>query len=202
MILDAWGVIFVHEDDVEELLIPFLRERFPQLDTDLLRDLYYNQVSLGKISSEQFFTKLGLPNVTNAYLNESVQIDPDFYRIVKDLKDKYMLAMCSNDVSEWSQFLRDKFKLDAYFSHFCISGDVGVRKPDPNIYKTLLEELQISSDQCIFVDNSLRNLESATQIGMTTIHFKRSLSHYTYTPDFTVQNFIELKNILFNQKWK
>lgn len=199
LILDAWGVIFIQEDDVEEVLIPFLQERVPQLNTNLLRDLYYNQVSLGKISSEQFFMKLGFSNVTNEYLDESVQIDPDFFRIVKDLREKYVLTMCSNDVSEWSQFLRDKFRLDAYFSHFCVSGDVGFRKPDPNMYRTLLEGLKILSNQCIFVDNTLLNLESAAQIGMTTIHFERKPSHYPYTPDFTVTNFIELKTIVFKQ---
>jgi putative hydrolase of the HAD superfamily len=199
LILDAWGVIFIQEDDVEELLIPFLQERIPHLDTNKVRELYFNQVSLGKISSAQFFTQINLPNVATEYLDEYVQIDPDFYGIVQELKEKFVVVMCSNDVSEWSQFLCTKFGLDAYFSHFCISGDVGVRKPDPKMYHTLLAALQISSNQSIFVDNTLRNLEAAAHIGMTTIHFKRSSSQYSYTPDFTVTNFFDLKSIVFKQ---
>ena len=197
LIFDAWGVIFLQEDDVKEVLIPFLRAQFPQLNTDLLKDLYYHQVSVGKISSEQFFTQLGLPNLSSVYLDECVQIDPAFYRTAKTLKEKYELVMCSNDVSEWSQFLRDKFHLDTFFSHVYISGDVGFRKPDSQIYRILLKELKISSNQCIMIDNTLSNLETAAQIGMTTIHFKRSMSPSSFTPDFTVLTFHDLEKILF-----
>jgi len=181
-------------------LIPFLQEQYPQLDVNLLRDLYYNHVSLGKISSEQFFGRLGLPNVANEYLDKCLKIDPGFFDVIKNLKDKYALVMCSNDVSEWSQFLKIKFKFDKYFAHYFISGDVGFRKPDLSIYRFMLEKLRILGDQCIFIDNSLKDLESAAKIGITTIHFKRGPLNYTYTPNFTVTNFIELKKILSNQK--
>jgi putative hydrolase of the HAD superfamily len=196
LILDAWGVIFIQEDDVEELLLPFLHERIPQLDGDVVRDLYYNQVSLGKISSAQFFLQLGLLNVATEYLDAYVQIDPAFYSIIEALREQFILVMCSNDVSEWSQFLCEKFGLEAYFSHFWISGDVGFRKPDPKMYRMLLEKLQISGDECIFVDNTMQNLKAAARFKMTTIHFKRSPSRYMFTPDFTVTNFLELKSVV------
>ena len=70
LVLDAMGVVFIHEDDVEELLIPFLQRRFEYLDVERLRDLYYHQVSLGKISSNEFFSILNVPDLAEEYLDE------------------------------------------------------------------------------------------------------------------------------------
>ena len=190
------GVVFINEDDVEELLIPFLKKRYNSLNVEKLRDLYYEQLSLGRISSKKFFRILNIPNIEKEYLDKCLTLDPDFLDVAKDLREKYVLAMFSNDVSEWSLYLRRKYELDKYFSKYIISGDVGIRKPDPKIYQRLLEELDIQGKQCILVDNSTKNLEPASKMGITTVHFKRSKSNYRYKPDFVIKNFFELKELL------
>jgi len=190
------GVVFINEDDIEELLIPFLKKRYNSLDVEKLRNLYYNQLSLGRISSKEFFRILNIPNVEKDYLDKCLALDLDFLSVAKDLREKYVLTMFSNDVSEWSLYLRKKYELDKYFSKYIISGDVGIRKPDPKIYQRLLEELDIQGKQCIFVDNSPKNLEPASKMGITTVHFKRSESDYGYKPDFVVKDFFELKELL------
>jgi len=191
------GVVFINEDDVEELLIPFLKKRYAHLDIEKLRHLYYEQLSLGRISSKEFFRILNIsPDIEKEYLDKCLALDPDLLSVAKDLCEKYVLAMFSNDVSEWSLYLRRKYELDKYFSKYIISGDVGIRKPDQKIYQRLLEELGIQGKQCIFVDNSLKNLEPASKIGITTVHFKRSESNYGYKPDFVVKDFFELEELL------
>lgn len=199
LILDAMGVVFINEDDIEELLIPFLRKRFSYLDVEKLRDLYYNQVSLGKISSKEFFKTLNIPNIEEEYLDECLQIDPTFISVAEVLSGQYVLSMFSNDVSEWSLYLRRKFQLNKFFSKYIVSGDFGLRKPDPKFYVKLLEEIDARGEQCIFVDNSLKNLEPASKLGITTIHFKRSESDCKYKPDFMVRNFVELKELLLSK---
>ncbi len=195
LILDAMGVVFVNEDDIEELLIPFLKERY-YFNVDKLRELYYTQVSVGKISSHEFFGQLGIPDIERAYLNACLRIDTDFLKVARELGNRYTLSMVSNDVSEWSSYLRNKFNLGAIFSDFVISGDVGLRKPDIRIYDVFLERMNARADECIFIDNSLKNLEPASDLGMTTIYFRRSKSNYDFNPDFIVSNFIELRDLL------
>ena len=78
LVLDSMGVVFINEDDVEELFIPFLKKRFKNLNVEKLRSLYYNLVSLGKISSKEFFKRLYLPNIEREYLDKCLRIDPDF----------------------------------------------------------------------------------------------------------------------------
>jgi len=166
--LDAMGVVFIDEDDTEELLIPFLKRRSNSLNIERLRDLYYNQASIGAISSRQFFRMLDVQYIEKEYLDECLRIDPAFARVANDLREKYALVMFSNDVSEWSSYLRKKFELDNFFFQFFISGDVGLRKPDPQIYQELLGQLKVHGDECILVDNSLKNLEPASRFGFKT----------------------------------
>jgi len=77
----------------------------------------------------------------------------------------------SNDVSEWSRKLRQRFGLDRYFQRFVISGDVGARKPDPAIYQFLLDQAGIGPSEAIFVDDRLRNVKAADAMGITSILF-------------------------------
>jgi len=195
LILDAMGVVFVNEDDLEELLIPYLSKRF-DFDKNLLRDLYFNELSLGKISSDEFFSRLQIPNVEEEYLSTSIRIDDEFLSVAERLTERFEISMLSNYVSEWSLFLKEMHNLERYFKNFIVSGDVGCRKPDKEMYEITLDILHAKADDCILVDNFLKNLKPASEIGFKTIFFQRSEQKTDYTPDFTVKSFKVLTEIL------
>ena len=44
-------------------------------------------------------------------------------------------------------------------------------KPDPAIFETLLSRYDLQAQDCIFVDDSAKNIETASRIGMKTVHF-------------------------------
>ena len=50
-----------------------------------------------------------------------------------------------------------------------ISGDVGIRKPDPAIFALAAERLALDPGACVFVDDLDRNIEAAVQAGMAGI---------------------------------
>lgn len=47
----------------------------------------------------------------------------------------------------------------------------GVLKPDPRAYLLCIEELQLNAGQCVFVDDQLRNIRGAQQVGLGAVHF-------------------------------
>ena len=62
--------------------------------------------------------------------------------------------------------------LSEFFSPIIISGDYGFRKPDPRLYQTALDELQVLPEQAIFIGNDrFRDVWGARQVGMKTILF-------------------------------
>jgi len=58
------------------------------------------------------------------------------------------------------------------FNVVVISCDVGLRKPNPEIYKLTLKKLKLPAKNCLFIDNQTWNLTPAKKLGMKTILFK------------------------------
>jgi putative hydrolase of the HAD superfamily len=63
------------------------------------------------------------------------------------------------------------YDLDAIFDAVVISGDAGLRKPDPAIYLLASDELGIPPQDCVFADDIAANLRPAEVLGMATVHF-------------------------------
>lgn len=57
-------------------------------------------------------------------------------------------------------------RLNECFDDLVISGEVGLRKPDPAIYQLAAERLEVDPGQCAFVDDFPGNVEAARELGM------------------------------------
>jgi len=55
------------------------------------------------------------------------------------------------------------------FDHVIESAKIGLRKPDPRIYKMMVETLKVDPKNCVYLDDLGVNLKPAREIGMTTI---------------------------------
>jgi HAD superfamily hydrolase (TIGR01509 family) len=176
IIFDAMGVIFEVSDDTADLLIPFIQQKNPSVEAQAA-NTFYLLSSLGKMSCPEFWQAVGLgaqyPAIEHEYLDNCLTIDPEFVDVATMLSGDYSLALLSNDVGEWSQRLRARFALDGLLKVAVVSGSVGLRKPDPQIYRLLLDRLKAPAGDCLFIDDRLPNLEAAAQIGMQVVLFER-----------------------------
>jgi putative hydrolase of the HAD superfamily len=55
------------------------------------------------------------------------------------------------------------------FDHVMESAKIGLRKPDPRIYKMMVETLKVDPKACVYLDDLGVNLKPAREMGMTTI---------------------------------
>ncbi|MGL3105314.1 HAD-IA family hydrolase [Bradyrhizobium sp. BR 1432] len=55
------------------------------------------------------------------------------------------------------------------FDHVIESAKIGLRKPDPRIYKLMVETLKVDPKNCVYLDDLGVNLKPAREMGMTTI---------------------------------
>ncbi|HEX2240768.1 MAG TPA: HAD family phosphatase [Actinomycetota bacterium] len=55
------------------------------------------------------------------------------------------------------------------FDDVVISGEAGLRKPDPAIFELAADRLGIAAEQCVFVDDHPGHLKAAQELGMTTV---------------------------------
>jgi putative hydrolase of the HAD superfamily len=63
----------------------------------------------------------------------------------------------------------DRERFPELFDTVVISGEVGLRKPDPAIYRLAAERLGLAPDRLVFVDDLPGNLKPARELGMVTI---------------------------------
>ncbi|MEJ2277045.1 MAG: HAD-IA family hydrolase [Candidatus Lokiarchaeota archaeon] len=198
IIIDGMGVIFINREIVKSYLLPFLKEKKVNLTEEIIIKTY-QEATLGKISSYLFWKKIGLinsyPDIEHEYLS-MFEVDSEFYDVASYLKTMFHLAFISNDIKEWSKFLRKKFDLNKFFDVIVVSGEEGFRKPNSSIFKCLLKNADVLPQECLLVDDSLRNLQSAAKIGFKTIRFIREQHKINFCSEFEISSFRELKFII------
>jgi epoxide hydrolase-like predicted phosphatase len=58
------------------------------------------------------------------------------------------------------------------FDGVVISGEVGIRKPSPEIYRLGAASIAVAPEACVFVDDLPFNLAPAAELGMATVHHR------------------------------
>jgi putative hydrolase of the HAD superfamily len=82
---------------------------------------------------------------------------------------KYLMGTINNESRELNLYRIEKFGMRSIFSLFVSSCFVGLRKPEPDIYRLALEITQKRPEECCFIDDRALNLEVAKRMGMHTI---------------------------------
>jgi putative hydrolase of the HAD superfamily len=72
--------------------------------------------------------------------------------------------------NSWGRGRYDRPLLEELFDAVVISGEVGIRKPAPQIYRLAAEAIGRPAEKCVFVDDLPFNLEPAAELGMATVH--------------------------------
>lgn len=70
--------------------------------------------------------------------------------------------------------LRDRGVLDG-FDGGVASCEVHINKPDPKIYKALLDKYSLKAEECVFIDDRLENVQAAFALGFAGIQMKDSV---------------------------
>jgi len=192
IIFDMFGVI---AKDPEANLMPYIKKEFSHHSVSDIEHMW-QEAACGRVSSIDFFKKLGfekdIEEIEKDYL-DTVEIDESFFEAAEKLKSRFKLVLLSNDISEWSRYVRQKFGLDQYFDELVISGDCGFLKPDIKIYEHLLSRINEPAINCCFIDDRARNLETAKMLGMKVVLFNRKDTAY---PGKSVNSFEELNTYL------
>jgi epoxide hydrolase-like predicted phosphatase len=76
--------------------------------------------------------------------------------------------------NSWGTRRYDRELLARLFDGVVISGEVGIRKPTPEIYELAAERIGLAPSACVFVDDLPFNLKPAAELGMATVHHTSS----------------------------
>ena len=183
LILDYGGVLSEPQN-----LDPF-QEIFQILGTDenSFTGIYYAErknYDNGQLSGKVYWLKilqyLGLePNesmvnhLIQADVQSWTQINGSMLCFVEESRSEVeKLAIISNMMRDTLAYMRNHFEWLQIFDDQVYSCEIGINKPDIRIYEYCLHKLDISAQECLFVDDSQKNVLGAMQSGMNVIHYK------------------------------
>ncbi|MDX1414152.1 MAG: HAD family phosphatase [Candidatus Promineifilaceae bacterium] len=83
----------------------------------------------------------------------------------------FPLYALSNWSAETFPLVKNRFEFLSWFTEVFISGDAGIAKPDPRFYQHMLERIDHSAGQCLFIDDNERNILAAEKLGFQVFHF-------------------------------
>lgn len=160
-------------------------ERF-HLDWDTLEErheLVVADFETGRITLDEYLDRtvfhdprLFSREEFKAYLFAQSQPDTDALAVAADLarRRKYLTATLNNESAELNAYRIQHFHLRDYFMVFFTSCFLGLRKPDPRIYRLAMDLTQRAPEECVFVDDRPLNVESAGRAGMRAIRFENA----------------------------
>ncbi len=197
IVFDWMGVIFKDPDVIGTVFPRVMREDVERsgLSMEEMRDRYY-PYSEGMLSREEFWRGFDgdIPELERKYL-DAFQLSPG-YDYVKGLRGQFKLGIVSNLPAEWGAYLIAKFDFSEIFNPIVVSGNVGLRKPDPAIYRIAQKGFG-RADRVCFVDDKTSNLQVAEEeLGWTGIWMRSRPSDSEFVPRFRMDRLVQLESIL------
>lgn len=155
---DAFGVSLA---EFQKISFPFFR----QLDLGLPERKFWPLIAKA--------FKKPVPQNADKIFVEPFLKNLVFYKevlaLVRKLKEKGIkTAVLSTNMETQERLLRERQGYDD-FDLVILSNRVGLRKPDPKIYKLTAKQLGVRCSECIYVDDIKNNLLPAQKLGMKTI---------------------------------
>jgi putative hydrolase of the HAD superfamily len=118
---------------------------------------------------------------------------PDSEPVLKELGKNHRLGLISNGVPDIQREKIEGAKLIHHFESITISGEVGIGKPDAQIFEAAMDALKVPAGAALMVGNSLkRDIAGAQRAGLRAIWVNRP----GFEPRDDIAPDIEIKNLL------
>lgn len=171
VLFDAMGVLYSSADDVGELLVPYLRSHGCVLRREEIAQLY-QECSLGKMSSADFWATTGATGASDEEYCRNHRLTDGVVAVLAELETTGVRLGClSNDVSEWSKLLRERFGLGEYLTDWFVSSDTGVRKPAPEAFTDVCRRLDVVPNRILLIDDRAENVSAARAAGLQALRY-------------------------------
>lgn len=191
IIFDLGGVILNLD---QEKTINSFRKLGLDLSVNDIHTSFYNEFEKGLISEEEFrreiknkvANEISDEQIDHAWNNMLLNIPRERIDIIKKLRDQFNVFLLSNTNSIHINSFMDHFEKnhagenwDSLFNKIYYSHEIGMRKPDREIYDFLLKENGLKGSECIFIDDNKDNLKGAELCSIHSIWANEPLSDKT-----------------------
>ena len=146
-----------------------------------VKDPLWNEVDRGVMGSEEIIQKFAAADpeieqdIRKVLANVKTMVVRNDYAIswIQDLKSKgYRVLYLSNFSERAETDCAEALDFIPYMDGGILSYKEKIIKPMPEIYQLLIDRYDLIPEECVFMDDTLKNLEGAEKFGIHTIHFQ------------------------------
>lgn len=214
------------ENNISNICLNTIKNKFKHIDEEYLKEIIKNVLrGLNKVSDMYpfqyyyiFWKELlreiinsepdyrSVLSLYNLFIKEyvsSIKIYPDVIPILKRIKHKYDLAIIANGNYIRCNKLISHCRLKRFFKQIITSDEIGIKKPDPLIFKYALYSMKCTPEQSIMVGDRLdTDIAGANSVGMYTVRVLRGrYANQTplkenENPDFEIKTLEELEGCI------
>ena len=99
-------------------------------------------------------------------------LDRGSYAILKKTAKSVPTYLLSNTNAMHIEFIKERYEFPSLVRGAILSHELGLRKPDPAIYRAALKMSDTKPEETVFIDDLKPNVESAKKLGMIAIRYK------------------------------
>ena len=156
----------------------------------------FNQIETGMISSNEFLKALqketnntNITQLEQAWNAMLLDLPEERLQLIKKLKSNHTIFLLSNTnaihINAFKKQLGDKKWLAfcKLFDKMYLSHEVGLRKPDIEIFEYILTEQKLIAEEVFFIDDSPQHIASAKKLGIHCHHLLDDENIITLFPD-------------------
>ena len=152
-------------------------EKYKALLDAILFDSLWSEMDIGKYESYKDIVEIyvekhkKLESEIRRFFSENWM---EFYAPCEDtlkfynelFEQGYCIYILSNFAKDGYNLISNKYDLFKKAKGIVVSSYVGMIKPNPEIYKYLLETYSLNPDECVFIDDSAANIKTAKELGI------------------------------------
>ena len=126
-----------------------------------------------------------------------VRLVPGTMELLKYLKPKYHLHLITNGFQEVQHTKLSGSGMEPYFETLTVSEEVGVKKPNPEIFLYALKKAGATLEESLMIGDEMAvDIDGARAAGMDQLFFNPSKEESEGARTFEVYNLLEIKEIL------
>ncbi len=165
-------------------------QNFDELFTQFKQDNIFDLFERGEIGPEEFYQNLAEKakiNISIAQFNKAwiamlLDFPEERMNLLDNLKKSYRLFLLSNTNSLHIPAFKKSIKQEGLYDRFTdvfekhyYSSEVGMRKPDAEIFDLVVNENDLNKEKTLFIDDSPQHVEGAINAGLDAFHLKPGL---------------------------
>ncbi|MFA5660049.1 MAG: HAD-IA family hydrolase [Bacilli bacterium] len=170
LIFDFFGVV------VAEVAHLWLKGHMDEKTAKEVIATLFVAVDEGRMTAEDCFKKLeamtGVPyqEVEQGWLDYGV-LNQDTYTFLKMNQDRYHIVLLSNASRTFLNHFFKMYDIDSLFLKKFVSSDLKMAKPNPAIFRYVLDNTPVSFDIAFMIDDNLANIKAAQALEIHGILF-------------------------------